>query len=95
VACYAGIWHTGDKENTMTTITFDTLEFTRKLRDAGFDERQAETVVRVIADAQGQLVTKTDLQIELAPIKADLLVLKWMMGVLIAVTLSNFAKQFF
>ena len=79
----------------MTTITFDTLEFTRKLRDAGFDEKQAETVVRVIADAQGALVTKTDLQIELAPIKADLLVLKWMMGGLIALAISNFTKQFF
>jgi len=79
----------------MSTITFDTLEFTRKLRDAGLDERQAEAVVRVIADAQGQLVTKTDLQIELAPIKADLLVIKWMMGGLIALAISNFAKQLF
>ena len=26
----------------MGTITFDTLSFTRKLRDAGFDESQAE-----------------------------------------------------
>ena len=33
----------------MGTITFDTLSFTRKLRDAGFDERQAEAVVRVMA----------------------------------------------
>jgi hypothetical protein len=40
----------------MSTITFDTLEFTRKLRDDGFDEKQAETVIRVIADAQGTLV---------------------------------------
>jgi hypothetical protein len=95
LARYPGIWHTGGKENPMSTITFDTLEFTRKLRDAGFDEKQAETVVRVIADAQGQLVTKTDLQIELAPIKADLLLLKWMMGGLIALAISNFAKQFF
>jgi hypothetical protein len=29
----------------MSTITFDTLDFTRKLRDAGFDERQSEAVV--------------------------------------------------
>jgi hypothetical protein len=77
----------------MSTITFDTLEFTRKLRDAGFDEKQA--VERVIADVQGQLVTKTDLQIELAPIKADLLVIKRMMGGLIAIAVANVAKQFF
>ena len=41
----------------MSTITFDTLEATRRLRDAGFDEKQAETVVRVLSDAQDRLVT--------------------------------------
>ncbi len=42
----------------MSTVTFDTLEFTRKLRDAGFDEKQAETVVRVLAESQEKLVTR-------------------------------------
>ena len=28
----------------MTTITFDTHKFIRKLRDAGFEENQAEAV---------------------------------------------------
>lgn len=42
----------------MSTITFDTLEFTRKLREAGFDEKQAETVVRVLVEAQERLVTR-------------------------------------
>jgi len=79
----------------MTTITFDTLEFTRKLRDAGFDEKQAEAVVRVIADAQSELVTRDYLDLKLAPIHADLLVLKWMIGALIALAVANFAKQFF
>jgi len=41
-----------------STVTFDTLEFTRKLRDAGFDEKQAETVVRVLAESQEKLVTR-------------------------------------
>ena len=35
------------------------------------------------------LVTKKDLQIELAPIKADLNLLKWMMGALIALAIAN------
>jgi hypothetical protein len=35
------------------------------------------------------------LQIELAPLKADLLVLKWMVGALLALAVANFAKQFF
>jgi len=42
-----------------------------------------------------ELVTEKDLQIELAPIKADLNLLKWMMGALIAVAIANFGKQFF
>jgi hypothetical protein len=79
----------------MSTITFDTQELVRELRTSGLPQEQAEAVVRTIVKTHAELVTKSDLQIELAPIKADLLVLKWMMGVLIAVALANFAKQFF
>ena len=44
---------------------------------------------------ESELVTKKDLQIELAPIKTDLTLLKWMMGALIAVSIANFSKQLF
>lgn len=64
----------------MSTITFDTHEFVTKLRDAGFDEKQAEAVVRVVASSQGELVTSTyfDLKLEkeLAPLKSELLLIK-------------------
>jgi hypothetical protein len=43
---------------------------------------------------ESELVTKKDLQIELAPIKADLNLLKWMMGALISLAIANFSKQF-
>ena len=90
----------------MTTITFDTLEFTRKLRDAGFDEKQAETVVRVIADAQGTLVTRDhfDAKIENLDVRIDnrfaltdakIDKQSWTIGILIAIAVANFAKQFF
>ena len=42
----------------MATVTFDTLAAVHRLRDAGYDEPQAEAIVRVISDAQGQLVTR-------------------------------------
>ena len=42
----------------MSTVTFDTLEATRRLRDAGFDEKQAEVVVRVLSDAQERIITR-------------------------------------
>lgn len=41
----------------MSILTFDTLEATRRLRDAGFDEKQAEAVVRVLSESQERLVT--------------------------------------
>lgn len=42
----------------MSTITFNTLDAARRQRDAGFDEKQAETVVRVLEEAQDNLVTR-------------------------------------
>ena len=78
-------------------ITFDTHKFVQELKAADFTEKQAEAVARAFRDAQSEweLVTRKDLQIELAPIRADLNLLKWMMGALIALAIANFAKQFF
>ncbi len=81
----------------MATITFDTHKFVRKLQDAGFDEKQAEGLTEAMRAAidESELVTKKDLQTELSPIKADLNLLKWMMGAMIAIAVANFSKQFF
>jgi hypothetical protein len=68
----------------MATITFDSLKLSDKLKTAGFTSEQAEAVVRVIAEAQDDLVTKKDLDIALAPLKADVNLLKWMMGFVLA-----------
>lgn len=38
----------------MTTVTFDTHQFIRRLRAAGFDEPQAEGLTEALAEAQGQ-----------------------------------------
>jgi hypothetical protein len=80
----------------MTWITFDTHKFVRKLQEAGFDEKQAEGLTEAMRAAidESELVTKKDLQLELSPIKADLNLLKWMMGALIAIAVANFSKQF-
>jgi hypothetical protein len=79
----------------MTTITFDTLELSEKLKAAGIPPEQAEAVVRAIVEAQSQLVTKGDLETALAPIRTDLTVLKWMLGVLLAGVVSLVLKAFF
>ena len=83
----------------MSTVTFDTQDFVNKLRAAGFDEKQAEAVVRVVAEAQSHLVTREhfDAKIELLEMKfeAKFDKLSWMLGILIAIAAANFAKQFF
>ena len=81
----------------MSSITFDTHKFVRKLQEAGFNEKQAEGLTEAMRSAidESELVTKKDLQIELAPIKADLNLVIWMLGALIAIAIANFGKQFF
>jgi len=81
----------------MSTITFDTHKFVRRLKESGFDEKQAEALTDAMQDAiaDSELVTKRDLQIELAPIRADMNLVKWMLGAVLALAIGNFAKQFF
>jgi len=83
----------------MSTITFDSLKLSDKLKTAGFTADQAETVVRVIAEAQDELVTKKDLDSALAPLRIDMAVLKteitqikWMLGFVIAGIAAVLAK---
>lgn len=82
----------------MSTITFGSLKLSDKLKSAGFTADQAEAVVRVIAEAQDELVTKKDLQMALEqivnPVKADLLVLKWAVGLNTALCLLILGKLF-
>ena len=79
----------------MATVTFDTLELTDALKKAGIPQEQAEAIVRVLVKAQDQLVTKTDLDSALAPLRNDLAVLKWMMGLLLAGVVSLVLKTYF
>lgn len=79
----------------MATITFDTLQLVEQLRTAGIPQDQAEAVVKVIAKSQDNLVTQQGLETALVPLKTDLAVLKWMMGLMIAGVMSLVLKTFF
>jgi hypothetical protein len=48
----------------VTTATFDTHKFVRRLKEAGLPEMQAEAIADAFRDAQGEaeLATKTDLR---------------------------------
>ncbi len=82
----------------MTTITFDTHELVNELENSGFTRQQSEVVVSVLKKAQGELATKDYIDLkfqqELSPVKTDLAVLKWMMGILIAGILTLVLKAF-
>ena len=82
----------------MAAIAFDTLKFVDKLEAGGFTPQQAKAAAQAFSDATGeQLVTKTDLKDELAPIKADIVlvkaditILKWMSGFTLAAVTAIF-----
>jgi hypothetical protein len=87
----------------MTTVTFDTHKFVKDLRDAGVPELQAEAFVRAQQEILSQafdtsLATRADIngiKNEIALMDAKVDKLSWMMGILIAIAIANFAKQFF
>jgi hypothetical protein len=83
----------------MTSVTFDTLSFTRRLQEAGFDEKQAETVVRVLSAAQENLVTRDRFDSEIknlcTEIKGELLLIKWMLALVVAVNVLPLLKTLF
>ncbi len=74
----------------MTTITFDTLAYSKKLRDAGVEEKQAEAQAIALADVLKSgvtdLATKVDIDLLRAELKRDAAELKaelirWVVGV--------------
>lgn len=80
----------------MSVITFDTLKFVERLEKAGVTREQAVAFADEQKEAFSEaldttLATKTDIEM----IRAELVLVKWMLGVVIAVSVANFAKQFF
>ena len=73
----------------MSTITFDTFKNINRLKEAGVPEKQAIAEAEALSEAVSaiQWVTKQDLQLELAPVKAEITLLKW----IIVLTMVNCA----
>jgi len=91
----------------MAAVTFDTLKFVKTLQAAGVSVPQSEAIATAVRESteNAELATKSDLrelkseiqielQKELAPIKADMLLLKWMVGVIVAGVLALVIKAF-
>lgn len=79
----------------MATVTFDTLKFVDKLEQAGVSREQAkaeaEALVTALSEAMdSQLATKGDIN----RLERELVVVKWMVGAVLGLAITSFAKQF-
>ena len=91
----------------MSSITFDTLAYAKRLKEAGFTEAQAEAhtqaqkqVLSEVLDTT--LATKDDISqfekqvtSDIKRLEKQIAVLKWMMGVMLAGVVSLVTKAFF
>lgn len=84
-------------------IQFDTLRYVEKLKSAGVPEAQAKAEAEALATALGEsasglLATKddiTNIKVEMADMKSELKLMKWMIVTIVAGVISLVAKAFF
>ena len=79
----------------MSTITFDTHAFVKRLTASGLSEQQAEAIAEAQKESLGQaldttLATKSDIQ----RIEADVMLLKWMTGTALALNVAVLVRLF-
>ena len=82
----------------MSAITFDTLKFVKQLEASGIPPAQAEAFVNVQRDIRSEaLDTSFATRADMLAVKFDAKFdkLQWMLGIVIALAVANFAKQFF
>jgi hypothetical protein len=84
----------------MTTLTFDTLAYSKKLRDAGIEEKQADAqalaLASVLKETSGELATKQDILLlkqEMERLndrfQGQFNLLKWMIGFNLALSAAG------
>jgi hypothetical protein len=75
----------------------DTQKVFTQLEGAGFSKEQAQTLTNIAREVQAatELVTKKDLEIALAPIRAQLSLHSWMLGLVVAGVAALLLKNFF
>lgn len=87
----------------MTATIFDTLKYAKELEAAGIPVPQAEAIVKAHQGALNEaldlsVATKNDineLKLEIKDIKADVLLMKWMLGFLLAGVTALIIRAFF
>ena len=88
----------------MATITFDTLKFVHKLREAGMPEAQAEAIAEAFKEASGEaeLATKRDwkemrleIDAKFEKVFGDMTLIKWMLGLVVIAEVAPFLAKLF
>ncbi len=80
----------------MATILFDSHTFVKRLQDAGMPPAQAEAFVQAQQEILAQALDSTlATKMDLLKLEAKVDKLQWMGGIIIAISIANFAKQFF
>ena len=87
----------------MSTVTFDTFKFVEPLEKAGMPREQAAAIAEAQKDSLAEaldttLATKADMadmRLDLARMDAKVDKVQWMLSIVIALAVANFAKQFF
>ncbi len=87
----------------MSTTTFDTFKFVERLEKAGASrelaaalaEAQRESIAESLDTTLATKSDLTDVRIDLARLDAKVDKVQWMLGIVIAIAVANFAKQFF
>lgn len=94
----------------MSTITFDTLKFVERLEKAGASRELATAMAEAQREAFAEaldtaLATKSDIRTvredvvkverRMDGLDSKLDKLQWMVGIVIALAIANFAKQYF
>jgi hypothetical protein len=81
--------------HTMSAVTFDTLKVSKRLREAGYTEQQADVFAEVQKETLSEamettLATKDDIR----RLEMELVVMKWMLGVIIGGIIALLIKTF-
>jgi len=80
----------------MATITFDTHKFVRTLEEAGFDERQAEAVLKAQREAFAEVLETTlATRDDTSRIESELRLHRWMLTAIIGGIAALILKTFF
>ncbi|MDP2752602.1 MAG: hypothetical protein Q8O31_08390 [Rhodocyclaceae bacterium] len=92
----------------MSAMTFDTYQFIQTLEQAGMPLKQAEAISQAFKTVQHETepATKADVKMEMLAMRSDIREMEqrldaridkqtWMINILVALAVANFAKQFF